>query len=88
MKIFIKTSSDDTISLEVKPSDTIHDVKIIIEDQLSIPQDQHHLTLNGKQLEEKRPLFYYRIQKESVLELINQNGNAQQIQLYQVQDIF
>ena len=76
MKIYIKTSSDDTISLEVKPSDTIHDVKIKIGDQLSIPPDQYFLTLEGKQLEEKRQLFHYSIQKESVLRLINQNGNA------------
>ena len=76
MKIYIKTSSDDTISLEVKPSDTIHDVKIRIGDQLSIPPDQYLLTLEGKQLEEKRQLFHYSIQKESVLRLINQNGNA------------
>ena len=76
MKIFIKTSSDDTIPLEVKESYTIQDVKIKIQDQLSIPPDQHHLTLNGKQLEDKRLLFHYKVQNESLLQLTNRNGNA------------
>ena len=76
MQIFVKISSDEKISLEVNPSDTIQDVKFKIEDQLSIPPDQHRLTLEGKQLEEKRQLFHYSIQKESVLQLIYQNGNA------------
>ena len=76
MKIFIKTSSDDTIPLEVKESYTIQDVKIKIQDQLSIPPDQYHLTLNGKQLEDKRLLFHYKVQNESLLQLTNRNGNA------------
>ena len=76
MQIFVKISSDEKISLEVNPSDTIQDVKFKIEDQLSIPPDLHRLTLEGKQLEEKRQLFHYSIQKESVLQLIYQNGNA------------
>ena len=74
MKIFVQTSSNDTISLEVQPSDTIKDVKAKIQDNESIPIDQHHLTLNGKQLEEKRKLFDYGIKNESILQLDIQNG--------------
>ena len=74
MKIFVQTSSNDTISLEVQPSDTIKDVKAKIQDNESIPTDQHHLTLNGKQLEEKRKLFDYGIKNESILQLDIQNG--------------
>ena len=67
MKIFIETPSNGTITIEVKPSDTIEDIKSKIQDMESIPTDQHCLLLEGKQLDDNRTIFDYHIKNESIL---------------------
>ena len=67
MKIFIETPSNGTITIEVKPSDTIEDIKSKIQDMESIPTDQHYLLLEGKQLDDNRTIFDYHIKNESIL---------------------
>ena len=77
MKIFVKTPSNGTISIEVNPSDTIENMKAKIQDTLNIPLDQYYLTLHDKQLEENHTIYSYRIRSQSILnlELCNQMGN-------------
>ncbi|MFS8024506.1 putative Ubiquitin-like domain-containing protein [Helianthus anomalus] len=50
MRIFIKTATGKTITLDVKPSETIHDVKSKIQDKEGIPLDLQRLIWSRKLL--------------------------------------
>lgn len=73
MKILIKTASTGKIivfPLEVKISDSIRNVKLMIMEKKEIPRSKQVLIFNGKQLEDEFTLAEYCIQDESTLHLM------------------
>lgn len=59
-----------TITLEVEPTDTICDIKQKIQDSEGVPVDKQRIIIDGKQLENYKTIFDYRIKNNAILNLI------------------
>jgi len=70
MKIFIETTYNKTLSLNVKSTDTIKKIKEMIRDYEGVALYRHGLSLNGKILEDYNELSDYNIQNRSTLNLV------------------
>ena len=70
MQIFVKTLTGKTITLQVEASDTIEDVKEMIQNKERIPPWDQRLSFIGRYLEDERTLSDYNIQKETTLNLM------------------
>ncbi|CAG9319158.1 unnamed protein product [Blepharisma stoltei] len=68
--IFVKTIAGKTITINVKPTDTINDVKVKIQHKDGIPASKQRLIYSGKQLEDEKTIVQYNIKKDSTLHLV------------------
>jgi hypothetical protein len=62
--------SGNTITIFMRPWDTIATLKRKIEEKDGVPAEAQRLIFLGKQLEDDRPCSYYGIQKESTVHLV------------------
>ena len=78
MQIFVKTPMGKTITLNVVDSNTIHNVKVKIQEKEGIPPYKMQLMLDDKQLEDGRTLLYYEMQSGQTLDLkvLNNQGSC------------
>jgi ubiquitin C len=69
IQIFIRSPGGKTITLQVNPSDTVETIKDMIWSKEGLPIHEQRLIFFGKQIEDRRTLSDYGIQKESTLHL-------------------
>lgn len=70
MKIFVKTSHGETITVEAKPSNTIMEIKAKIHSELGFPPNQQNISFAGRLLEDGQTLSDYHIKNESTLSVM------------------
>ena len=68
--LYIKTLAGKEFPIPMEPSDTIEEIKKIIEGIEGIPADQQRLIHKGRQLEDNRTLADYNIHRNEVLNLV------------------
>ena len=77
MQIYVRTLTGSKITLDVEPSETIHNVKQKIQDQLGVPLQEHFFIHMGDRMSENFPdgrttLRDYDIQRESTIDLMRE----------------
>ena len=63
MHIFVKIQNGKVLTLDVELSETIANIKLEIQNKENIPQEQQHLILGGKELQNELTLSDYKVEK-------------------------
>ncbi|KAM0053250.1 putative Ubiquitin-like domain-containing protein [Helianthus debilis subsp. tardiflorus] len=88
MPIFIKTLIGKIITVEVKPSETINNIKAKIEYEVNIPCDEQELIFNEMVLPNSGTLADYHIPEESTFHLVLRlRGGMMKVRVRLEQDI-
>ncbi|PKU61813.1 Ubiquitin [Dendrobium catenatum] len=70
MQIFVKPLNGNKFILQVEPSETISNMKVMIKEKQGINTDEQRLVYAEKELKDERTLAYYNIQKDNTIYLI------------------
>lgn len=70
MKIFVKKPDGTKIELTVSPSNTISNIKDMVEDEEGIPVDDQNMEFDGKDLEDGPTLMDYDIKDGDTIDLV------------------
>ena len=69
MQIFVKTLTSNILTIDAKPSDSIRNVKLKIQDKVGIPPSQQHLIFRRQELKDHQTLDKYRVIDKSTMHL-------------------
>lgn len=70
MKIYVKTLTGKTLTIEIEPTQLIEDLKFKIQDTEGIPVDQQRLIFLGKQLTDHRTCEEFGIEQDACIHLV------------------
>lgn len=82
MQIFVKTFNGTTLTLNVEPTDTIANVKTMIQDKQGIPPDEQSLIFGGQQTDNDCTLSDYNIPKDGTLLLVAPKHQSEMVPFY------
>lgn len=68
--IIVLTLTGKFIMFRVTATNTVNDMKCMIQDREGIPPDQQRLIYGGEQLEDHRTLVFYKVEQDSILHLV------------------
>ena len=74
--MIVETLTGKTITLKVRDSDTIRDVKTKIQAEEGIHPNQQILVFNGDQLKDEHRLADYKIESQSIFHLLSTGGDC------------